>query len=87
MRQYGDRIRVVTGEHAGRLGTVTDNADQIAQICDLLLESPTRQAMLANLLVTPGNHAIRLDAEDEHGTCGGRGGQMITLPIASMEDA
>lgn len=59
--KFGDRVRVVRGEHEGRIGTVTDVAARRAAVDAILKPSETRTRLLAKLNVPVGYHAVQLD--------------------------
>ncbi len=58
----GDRVRVVSGEHQGRLGVVANHEDEQTFIIRALRPSPIRDVLLARFDVPLGSYAVRLDA-------------------------
>ncbi len=57
----GDRVLVISGEHRGRLGVVTNHEEEQAAIIKVLRPSPIRDVLLTRFDVCLGSYAIRLD--------------------------
>jgi hypothetical protein len=57
----GDRVRVLSGEHEGRLGFITDVSARRAAVDAILKPSEIRTRLLAKLDVPQGHHAVQLD--------------------------
>lgn len=59
----GERVLVIAGDHAGRIGIVSDVAMRAAAIRSLLLPSPMRSLLLGRLEVAAGCVVVEFGTE------------------------